>query len=72
MTKVQREILKLIRSCHLEPVDLRQTGSNHLRAVVRAADGRERFYIFANSTGDHRSMKNAASNLRRFAAGQLA
>ena len=67
--KGEREILRLVQSVGLECASIQTSGGNHIRARVRAQDGREQDFYFSTSPSDRRHTMNNRSMLRRFKAG---
>lgn len=63
----ERQAREQIRQVGLELVSLAVTSKCHLKARLRAPDGRETLYVFAGTPSDNRSAKNALSALKRFA-----
>ena len=62
-----REIRALASRAGLKFESAKDTGSGHIKAVMRAPDGRICSSIFAATPSDWRSDKNNLSRLRRIA-----
>lgn len=67
--KGEREIMHLVRAVGLECSSIRTSGGNHIKARIRAQDGREQDFFFSTSPSDRRHLANNRSMLRRFKAG---
>lgn len=67
--KSEREARQLAKTAGLEVVDLRISGGNHIRMVLKRADGETCLSFSPLSPGDVRGRKNKLAELRRFAAG---
>lgn len=66
--KIERETVALIEDVGLRLVDLK-VGRKHMRATVRAPDGRSMIIFFSGTPSDHRAHMNKRAHLRRFAQG---
>lgn len=67
-TQRARFVRQMVEQANLQVVDLMMTGSGHLAAIARAANGQQRKFFFSATPSDHRGDKNKLSMLRRFAA----
>lgn len=69
-SKGERSAREMIKKIGLELVDMQFSGGGHIKAKLRAPDGREEIYMFANSISDSQhGNKNKAAVLKRFARG---
>lgn len=68
MTVRFRDVEAIIEKAGLEVISLEK--NNHIKARVRAPDGRECVQVFGTTPSDHRGMKNVQARLKRFARGE--
>lgn len=69
MSKNFRVARERIKAAGLEVEALEATGKSHIRARCRRADGAEKTFIFASTTKNFRSIRNACAESRRFSRG---
>lgn len=66
----ERRARQQVKESGLELLDLKISGGGHLKAKLRAPDGREEIHVFPGSPGDNqRSYKNKMAELKRFSNG---
>jgi hypothetical protein len=68
--KPNQYLLSLTRNAGLTIVDVRVTGSSHVKARLQRPDGREANFFFAGTPSDKRGFNNKLAELRRFASGE--
>lgn len=62
-----RHVEEMVTQAGLEVISMER--NSHIKARVRAADGRESVQIFPVTPSDRRGLKNLQASLKRFARG---
>jgi hypothetical protein len=69
MNREIRAARRLAESAGLTVVELRKSGSNHLRMKVQRQDGECCIFFCPGTPSDNRGARNRLAEYRRFAAG---